>query len=80
MIVRVGAGQTQRAFLSSQRDPGFGDEIFVAFAAGGVAGRDEDFEIIDMVMHLFASDTTDGVPLDTQAPSVFQDPSLTGVA
>jgi hypothetical protein len=36
-MVQIGAGQTQRAFLFDQRDPGFGAEIFAALAADGFA-------------------------------------------
>jgi hypothetical protein len=43
-MIRIGARQTQRAFLFDQRDPGFGAEIFTTLAAGGFPGRDEDFE------------------------------------
>jgi len=36
-MVEVGAGQTQRAFLTDERDPGFGAEIFATLAADGFA-------------------------------------------
>jgi hypothetical protein len=45
-MVEVGAGQTQRALLTGERDPGFGAEIFFAFAAGGFAGRDKNLEVV----------------------------------
>ena len=46
-MIQIGAGQTQRAFLSDQRDPGFGTEIFAAFAASGIARRDENFDFFN---------------------------------
>ena len=49
-MIQIGASQTQRAFLFDQCDPGFGTEIFAALAAGGFAGRDEDFEFFCFVL------------------------------
>jgi hypothetical protein len=43
-MIQIGAGQTQRAFLFDQRDPGFGTEIFAALAADGLTGRNKNFE------------------------------------
>src|SRR5262245_17539867 len=49
-MIQIGASHTQSAFLSGQRDPGFGTEIFATLAANGFAGRDKDLEFFYFVL------------------------------